>query len=100
MFTSKSRQRIVTLLKNSSAVWKTNKDFTMSDLLIKNARVLQVLADKVTSLEARDILIKGKRIQAIQPTGKVDSSQFDRVLDARGSLAIPGLINTHAHVPM
>jgi 5-methylthioadenosine/S-adenosylhomocysteine deaminase len=72
----------------------------MSDLLIKNARVLQVLADKVTSLEARDILIKGKRIQAIQPTGKVNGSQFDTVLDARGSLAIPGLINTHAHVPM
>jgi 5-methylthioadenosine/S-adenosylhomocysteine deaminase len=72
----------------------------MSNLLIKNARLLQVLPDKVTSLEARDILIKGNRIQTIQPTGKADSSHFDTVIDARGNLAIPGLINTHAHVPM
>src|SRR5688572_29555969 len=72
----------------------------MSDLLIKNVRVLQVTPDTVTTLEAQDILIKGQRIEAIQATGTVDDSHFKQVIDARGMLAIPGLINTHAHVPM
>jgi 5-methylthioadenosine/S-adenosylhomocysteine deaminase len=72
----------------------------MSDLLVKNARVLQVTPDTVTTLEAQDILIKGQRIEALQPTGAVDESHFKQVVDARGMLAIPGLINTHAHVPM
>jgi 5-methylthioadenosine/S-adenosylhomocysteine deaminase len=71
----------------------------MSNLLIKNARVLNVQANKIIVLEAQDILVKGKRIQAIQATG-VDASRFDKVIDAKGMLAIPGLIDSHAHVPM
>ena len=71
----------------------------MGTLLIKNARILKVQTDKVTVLEAQDILVKGKRIEAIQATG-VDNSRFDKVIDAKGMLAIPGLIDTHAHVPM
>jgi 5-methylthioadenosine/S-adenosylhomocysteine deaminase len=72
----------------------------MTDLLVKNARVLQVTPTTVTTLEAHDILIQGQRIASIQPTGAADDSHFKQVLDARGMLAIPGLINTHAHVPM
>lgn len=71
----------------------------MSDLLIKNVRVLQVHTDSVETLEAQDILVKGNRIEAIQATG-IDGSHFKQVIDGRGMLAIPGLINTHAHVPM
>jgi 5-methylthioadenosine/S-adenosylhomocysteine deaminase len=71
----------------------------MSDLLVKNVRVLQVKTDSVDTLEAQDILVKGNRIEAIQATG-VDDSHFKQVIDARGMLAIPSLINTHAHVPM
>lgn len=71
----------------------------MSTLLIKNARVLQITASDVSTLEAQDILVKGNRIEAIQATG-VDDSHFDTVIDARRMLAMPSLINTHAHVPM
>ncbi|MGJ3239631.1 MAG: amidohydrolase [Anaerolineae bacterium] len=71
----------------------------MSRLLIHNARVLQVTTDGIDILEAQDILIKANRIEAIQASG-VDPSHFDTVIDARGMLAMPGLINTHAHVPM
>lgn len=71
----------------------------MSNLLLKNVRILQVKTDAVDTLEAQDILIKGNRIEAIQNTG-VDESHFKQVIDGRGMLAIPGLINTHAHVPM
>lgn len=72
----------------------------MSTLLIRNTRILQVTAHAVTTLEAQDIVIRGNRIEGLHPTGTLDGSHFDSVLDARGMLAIPGLINTHAHVPM
>ncbi|QPC84632.1 amidohydrolase [Phototrophicus methaneseepsis] len=69
-------------------------------ILIRNARVLQTAPHAVTILENQDILIRGNRIEAIQATGKVDASHFETVIDAGGQLAMPGLINTHSHVPM
>ncbi|MDQ7035472.1 MAG: amidohydrolase [Anaerolineae bacterium] len=72
----------------------------MTDLLIKKARILQVTPHTITTLEAHDILVRGNRIESIQPTAKADESHFKQVIDARGMLAIAGLINTHAHVPM
>ena len=72
----------------------------MTNLLVKNARVLQVTPTTVSTLEAHDILVKGKRIESIQPTGRANESHFKTVIDAHGMLAMPGLINTHAHVPM
>ena len=57
----------------------------MSNLLIKNARVLQITKTTVNTLEAQDILVNDNRIEAIQATG-VDESHFDTVVDARGML--------------
>ena len=74
----------------------------MKQTLIRNGIVLDIAADG-TSAEAlpqQDVLIKGNRIDAIQPTGTVDPTHFDRVIEANGQLIMPGLINTHAHVPM
>ncbi|MEL6524777.1 MAG: amidohydrolase [Chloroflexota bacterium] len=71
----------------------------MTKTLIQNAHVLQVTDNAVETFEAHDILIDGNKIEAIQATG-VDSSHFDTVIPANGMLAMPGLINTHAHVPM
>ncbi len=48
----------------------------------------------------QDILVRGNKVEAVQATGKADASQFKQVIDAHGMLAMPGLINTHAHVPM
>lgn len=74
----------------------------MSDLLIQNCDVLQIARDQphAVILRGQDILIKGNRIEAIQATGQVDGSHFKRTLSAGSRLAMPGLINTHAHVPM
>ncbi|MBK8033193.1 MAG: amidohydrolase [Chloroflexi bacterium] len=74
----------------------------MSRLLIANAQVLQVspTGSSVTILEEQDVLVNGQRIEAVQPTGAVDPSHFDTVIDAHGMLVAPGLINCHAHVPM
>jgi 5-methylthioadenosine/S-adenosylhomocysteine deaminase len=74
----------------------------VSTLLIHDCSVLHIPSDRpeVTILDHQDILVRGSRIEAIQPTGQVDRSQFAQVIDARGMLAAPGLINTHAHTPM
>ena len=74
----------------------------MSDLLIKNCLVLQISDDgsRTEILPDRDILVRGNSIEAVQPTAIANPSHFHTCLDARGMLAMPGLINTHAHVPM
>lgn len=74
----------------------------MSHLLIKNCAVLQIDSHRphVTLLPEHDILIRSNRIEAIQPTGHAEPSHFEEVIRAEGMVAMPGLINTHAHVPM
>lgn len=72
----------------------------MVDLLIHRCDVLKINAAQVETLVDHDILIEGNRIAAIQPSGQIDLSHARHVIDARGLLAMPGLINTHAHVPM
>jgi 5-methylthioadenosine/S-adenosylhomocysteine deaminase len=51
-------------------------------------------------LAGQDLDIVGDRISAVEPSGTVASAPSAEVIDAAGLLAIPGLINTHAHVPM
>ena len=53
----------------------------------------------LTVARHQDILVRGNQIAAIQPTGQPPEPGFE-VLEARQQLAMPGLINTHAHVPM
>jgi 5-methylthioadenosine/S-adenosylhomocysteine deaminase len=72
----------------------------MSHMLIANAQVLQVADNRATVVADQDVLIDGKRIEAVQPAGSADRSNFDSVLDANRLLLMPGLINCHAHVPM
>jgi len=72
----------------------------MVDLLIRSARVLQLADETATILDNYDILIDGNRITGIQPTGELDPSHADTVIEADGQIAMPGFINTHAHVPM
>ncbi|MCA0458949.1 MAG: amidohydrolase [Chloroflexi bacterium] len=73
----------------------------MSDLLIRNCNVLNITIDaRAFILYEHDILIGSNRIEAVQPTGMADPSHFKQVIEANGLLAMPGLINTHAHVPM
>lgn len=74
----------------------------MSDILLQNAMVLNIDPDgkRASVLREHDVLIGGQRIEAVQPTGQADASHFRTVIDATDKLVMPGMINTHAHVPM
>jgi len=74
----------------------------MNSLLIThcNPLVIDAATDAPVVLQNHDISIKGNMIAAIGPSGTLDVSANATVIDAGGMLAMPGLINTHAHVPM
>ena len=72
----------------------------MLDLLIRNANILQLHDEQASILPAHDIALSGNRISALKPTGSIDPSHANTVIDAAGQVALPGFINTHAHVPM
>jgi 5-methylthioadenosine/S-adenosylhomocysteine deaminase len=80
----------------------TKGKFAVSDLLVQNCDVLQIAKDgaQVEVLRGQDILVHGNKIGVIQSAGQAEPSHFRQVVDARGMLAMPGLINNHAHVPM
>jgi len=71
----------------------------MDDLLIRGADVLECASGGCRILRSRDISIRGNRISAVEPSGEVARNAAE-VLPATGLLVMPGLINTHAHVPM
>ncbi len=72
----------------------------MYDLVIKNVDILLTSDQQVNILTGQDIAVTGSRIASIQPTDKLPVFSSKAVIEARGMLAIPGLMNTHAHVPM
>jgi 5-methylthioadenosine/S-adenosylhomocysteine deaminase len=67
------------------------------DLLIRGARLLTM--DAPRHIDAGDILIRGGRIAAVGDVAADLVPDGIRTLDARGKLAIPGLINAHVHSP-
>lgn len=66
--------------------------------LIKNARVL-TLDEQAREHQCADILIDGTQIESIGHGLAGPSTADLHVVDARGMLAMPGLINAHLHSP-
>lgn len=65
-------------------------------LLIKNALRVATMDDAGTELADADILLKGRVILAV---GKnLEAPDDAQVLDARGCVVIPGMVNTHHHL--
>ncbi|MDO8317854.1 MAG: 8-oxoguanine deaminase [Rhodoferax sp.] len=73
----------------------------MRTLLIQNARCIATFdhINPALAHELRDasILIQGHRIMVIGPAAELPQTA-DEVIDARGHLVTPGLINTHHHM--
>ena len=69
--------------------------------LIQNCAVLRLKDDDSAIIEAgQDVLIRGDKIHNIRPTGEIDISTVDEIFPADGMVCLPGMINTHAHIPM
>ncbi len=65
-------------------------------LLVKNALRVATMDDAGTEFEGADVLIKGRVILAV---GKdLEAPDDAQILDARGCVVIPGLVNTHHHL--
>ena len=66
-------------------------------LLIRDARVVATFDDERRELSDASILIRGNLLEAIGPAAELPRSADD-VIDARGHLVVPGLVNTHHHM--
>ena len=69
----------------------------MSKILIKNANLISMDEKKEKILYGIDILIENDLIKRI---GMNIKDPADKVINANGKVVMPGLVNTHAHVPM
>jgi 5-methylthioadenosine/S-adenosylhomocysteine deaminase len=65
-------------------------------LLIQNTTVLS----PNSALQNHDVLINGQRIEAVQPTGQIEPSRAQTVIDGANMLTMPGFINGHCHAAM
>ena len=66
-----------------------------TDILIQNARLILTMDDKRRTVLAGDVLLSGGIISAIGVGLPVTGC---RIIDARGCLITPGLVNTHHHL--
>ena len=66
-----------------------------SRILIENGTII-TFGKSCQVIEDHAILIEGDRIAKIAPRAEIQGP-FDRVLDARGKVVMPGLVNAHMH---
>ena len=68
------------------------------DILIKNCNLISMAENRKKYERDTDILIQNKKIAKI---GKnIEVSNETKIIDAKGRICMPGLINTHAHLSM
>jgi cytosine/adenosine deaminase-related metal-dependent hydrolase len=69
----------------------------MSSILIRHATII-TMDRRLGDLPAGDILVEGSRIAAVEPPGKIRlSAENAEIVDGRGRIVIPGLVNAHMH---
>ncbi len=67
----------------------------MKTLLIKNAEVLATMDDSRREIRGGDVYIEGPEIKKV---GKGLKVKADQVIDAKGCVVMPGMVNTHHHL--
>jgi putative selenium metabolism protein SsnA len=68
----------------------------MSERTLIRGGTLLTLGRPCRVLEGQAVLIEGDRIARIAPESAL-GGRFDRVIDARGKVVMPGLVNGHMH---
>lgn len=69
----------------------------MTTLLIRNADCIATFDDARTEARNASLFVRDNLIEAIGPAAALPQ-HADEVIDARGHVVIPGLINTHHHM--
>ncbi|MEX0954955.1 MAG: amidohydrolase [Rhizobiaceae bacterium] len=67
----------------------------MNQILIREAMILTLDGDKATQPVEGDVLIDGTQIAAIGPN--LQGARDAQIIDGRGKLVMPGLVNAHTH---
>ncbi len=68
----------------------------MNNILIKGGKLLLIKNDDIV-IEKKDILIENGKITKIEENIE---NQANKIIDAQNHIVMPGLVNTHAHIPM
>lgn len=66
-------------------------------LLIRNATCIATMDEARTEWRNASVFVRGHLIEAVGPAADLPQ-QADTVIDARGHLVVPGLVNTHHHM--
>ncbi|MFL5272391.1 MAG: 8-oxoguanine deaminase [Anaeromyxobacteraceae bacterium] len=70
---------------------------TKPTLLIRDAALVATFDDARRELGDTSVFVRGNVIEAIGPAAALPRTA-DEVIDARGHLVVPGLVNTHHHM--
>ena len=66
------------------------------DILVEGGTV--VTCDREDRVFTGDVLVRAGRIISLGPNARRDASGLVRVLDARGSAVVPGMVQAHVHL--
>ncbi len=69
----------------------------MATLLVKNAELLVTMDEADRRIAAGGIYVRDGVIERVGATGELPR-EADRIIDARGMIVLPGLVNTHHHL--
>jgi 8-oxoguanine deaminase len=67
--------------------------------LVEGARLVVTQDDRRTRIPDGFVVVRDGRIEAVGSGRPPAGERIDRRLDARGKVVIPGLVNTHHHLP-
>jgi cytosine/adenosine deaminase-related metal-dependent hydrolase len=67
--------------------------------LVEGARLVVTQDDRRTRIPGGHVLVRDERIEAVGPGEPRSRERIDRRIDARGKVVLPGLVNTHHHLP-
>lgn len=70
-----------------------------SDILVLNGKLL-TMDSMGTQFKNGAVAIEGEKIVALGPADDFSSWNASRIIDARGGIIMPGLVNTHTHAAM
>ena len=66
-------------------------------LLIRDAAAVATFDERRTEIAGASVLIRGNRVEAVGRAAELPRTA-DEVIDARGHLVLPGLVNAHHHM--